>query len=220
MNISADNVIYAIDLFGTASFAFSGALRVIHKRPDFVGMLILAGATAVGGSVLRDLLLQRELVILRDWGYSLAILISSLVAFFFPTSIARREGVFRYFDAVGLGVFSAITAKVTFGTPGINPLAVLYMATITGCAGGVIRDVLINQPSLVLSNEVYVTPVILGSAALMVSQWLGASAMVGFVTAMLVTTTIRCMAIRWNWRLPRLPIKTSNTGDSDKSESP
>src|SRR5512135_1160055 len=109
MEISPASIIYAIDLFGTASFAFSGALRVIDRRPDFVGMLMLAGATAAGGSVLRDVILNRDVAMLRDWGYPIVILASVVVTFLFPRELIRRESIFKYFDAIGLGVFSAIT---------------------------------------------------------------------------------------------------------------
>jgi uncharacterized membrane protein YeiH len=204
MNVTPSNIIYAIDLFGTASFAFSGALRVMDRKPDFVGMLILAGATAGGGSVLRDTILNRDVLMLRDWGYPLVILLSVVLTFFFPHQFSRRESVFKYFDAVGLGVFSAITASVTWNTPGINPLSVLYIATITGCAGGVVRDLIIRKETLVLSNELYVTPVMLGAAALMISQSLGVSPTAAFVIAMIVTSVIRLAAIRLDWRLPRV----------------
>src|SRR5208283_3790511 len=100
-------LLHAIDLFGTASFAFSGALRAIDRRPDFVGMVILAGATAVGGGVLRDLIRQRQTFILTNGEYPLVIVLSAVVTFLFPRSVLRREQVFKYFDAIGLGVFSA-----------------------------------------------------------------------------------------------------------------
>lgn len=205
MRITPQNIIYAIDLFGTAAFAFSGALRVLDKRPDFVGMLILASATGVGGSVLRDVILNRDVVILRDWGYPLAILFASIVTFLYPASVVRRENIIRYFDAIGIGVFSALTASAAWAaTPPINPLAILLIACVTGCAGGVVRDVMAGQSTLVLSNELYVTPVIFGAAGLMIVQSLGGSTLAGFFTAMLVATGIRVLAIRFRWRLKRL----------------
>jgi uncharacterized membrane protein YeiH len=204
MNLTPSTILYAIDLFGTASFAFSGALRAIDREPDFIGMLILAGATAAGGSVLRDTILNRDVLMLRDWGYPLVILFSVLVTFLFPRELLRRESILKYFDAIGLGIFSAITASVTWNTPGINPLSVLYIATITGCAGGVVRDLIIRKETLVLSNELYVTPVMLGAAALMLVQRLGASPTAAFVVAMVVATSIRLAAIRFDWRLPRI----------------
>ena len=195
--------IYFIDLFGTASFAFSGAVRVADRRPDFVGMLILAGATAMGGSTLRDVILHRDVMILHDWGYPLVILASALCTFFFPVVFCRRETLFKYFDAVGLGTFAAITAGAVWSAPGMNPLSVLFVACFTGCAGGVVRDLLVQKPTLVLSNELYVTPVIIGAAGLMLARWLGGSELAGSVVAMTLATGLRWMAIYWEWRLPR-----------------
>src|SRR4051812_43894784 len=157
------NLVRTIDLLGTAAFAFSGALRAVDRRPDLVGMMILAAVTAVGGGglrglllrrgggvlpgvgggVLRDLLLRREAVFLRDGAYAVAIVVPAVVVFFFPRAVLRREAAFKYFDAVGLGVFSAITASVTYHA-GVSPLAVLLVATVVGCAGGIVRDLIIE----------------------------------------------------------------------------
>src|SRR5688500_13023075 len=112
--MTGESLIYVVDLVGTAGFALSGALRAMRKRPDFVGMLILATATAMGGGTLRDLLLRRELAVLSDWGFPLVILLSTALAFLWPASVVRRERWVRYFDAVGLGVFSAITAAAAW----------------------------------------------------------------------------------------------------------
>jgi uncharacterized membrane protein YeiH len=204
MTLTFQDVVYAVDLVGTASFALSGALRAADRKPDFVGMLILAAATAVGGSVFRDVVLNRDVVILRDWGYPLVILGGTVLTFLFPASVGRRERLLRYFDAVGLGVFSAFTASVAWKTPGINPLSVLLVATLSGCAGGVVRDLIIRKETLILTNELYVTPMIVGAAALMGIQALGAGELAGFIVAMAVTTGLRLCAIHFDWRLPRL----------------
>jgi uncharacterized membrane protein YeiH len=204
MTPSLDTVIYAVDLVGTASFAFSGALRAIDRRPDVVGMLILAAATAAGGSVFRDVVLHRDVAMLRDGGYPAVILLATAVTFLFPASVSRRERLFKYSDAIGLGVFSAFTASAAWHSPGIHPLAVLLIATVAGCAGGVVRDLIIRKDTLVLANELYVTPMIVGTAALMAVEALGASALAGFLTAMAVTTALRVFAIRFDWRMPRL----------------
>ena len=202
--ISTTAAIYAVDLLGTASFAFSGALRAVDRRPDFVGMLILASVTALGGGVLRDVILKRDILFLHDFAYPLMVLLSVIAVTLFPAHLMRRERVFRYFDAVGLGVFSASTAAITWHTPGVNVLSVLFVATAAGCAGGVVRDLLIEKPSLVLANELYVTPAILGAAALILAEKVGAGAQFSFFLAMIVTTSLRVLAIRKDWRLPRI----------------
>ena len=212
MTPSLDNAIYAVDLVGTASFAFSGALRAADRRADLVGMLILAAATAAGGSVFRDVVLNRDVAMLRDGGYPAVIGLAAALTFFFPASVSRRERLFKYSDAVGLGIFSAFTASAAWQTPGIHPLAVLFVATAAGCAGGVVRDLIIRKDTLVLTNELYVTPMIVGAAALMAVEALGASPLVGFLTAMGVTTGLRLLAIRFDWRLPRMTAGGSAPG--------
>ncbi len=206
MHLDLQTVLYAFDLFGTGAFAISGAVRSIDRRPDLVGMLILAGATAVGGSVMRDVILNRDVMVLRDWGYPVVILLATVATFFFPHVVLRARNVFMYGDAIGLGVYSAITASVAHGTPGINPLSVLFIATVTGCGGGVIRDLIIGKESLVLSNELYVTPIIVGSACLMGLDALGVDKSISFVAAMVITTVFRILAIRFKWRMPRMAV--------------
>ena len=203
--MSFASAIYAVDILGAAAFVVSGAQRAVDRRPDFVGMLILATTAAVGGGVLRDVILKRDILFLHDVNYPLAVLISVVAVCVFPFQFSKRERTFRYFDAIGLGVFSASTAAVTWHTPGVNALSVLFVATATGCAGGVARDLLIGKPTLVLANELYVTPAILGAGVLMIAERLGAPEPTPLVAAMLVTTSVRMCAIRFDWRLPRIP---------------
>ena len=213
--------VYAVDLLGTASFAVSGALRAVDRRPDFVSMLILAASTAVGGGILRDIVLKRDVLFLNDAGYPLVILLSATAVFLFPLHLLKRERVFRYFDAIGLGVFSASTAAFTWHTQGVNPLSVLFVATAAGCAGGVLRDLMIDKPTLVLANELYVTPVIVGTAALMLAERLGATPRAAYAVAMTVTTVLRLLAIHYDWRLPRLAaLQVSSINDPDSGPRP
>ena len=201
---SADNITYILDLVGTASFAFSGALRVLQKRPDIVGMTVLAGATAIGGSVVRDVILNREVLMLQDIAYPLIILASVFVAFCFPGPLRRNEVFFKYFDAVGLGVFAAIGASIAWQRPGINVVSVLFIAAISGSGGGIIRDVLLNEMPLVLYKEIYVLAVVIGAGAFMLTIKLTGNPTAGFVVGMVVTIGIRTLAIWRNWSLPRL----------------
>lgn len=195
--------IHVIDLFGTASFALSGALRALHRRPDFVGMLILATAAAVGGGTLRDVLLRRDVAVLHNGQYPLVILAAVALVFLFPARMRRGLTAVKYADAVGLGAFSAITANLAWQSPGVSPLSVLFLATIAGCAGGAVRDVLIQEPTLVLANELYVTPAVIGTAGLMAARAFGSGELLGLAIAASLTTTIRILAIRNDWRLPR-----------------
>lgn len=226
-NIPA-KIIYTLDLFGTMSFAFSGAIRAIDRRPDIIGMLILAGATAIGGATLRDTVLNRDVMILKDPTYSILIILSVFITFFFPRSMVRGGKLFQYFDAVGLGVFSAITANVAWVECNMHPIPIILIACFCGCAGGVVRDLVIQKPTVILSNELVVTPVILGAISLIIMRSLGFGEMTGFFSAIIVGTGLRILAIVYSLKMPRLFYAESampepappRTGSTKKKKKP
>jgi Predicted membrane protein len=195
--------IYVLDLFGTGAFAFSGALRVVDRRPDFVGMLILAAATAIGGGMFRDIALNRSPVALSDIGYPIVIIASVCTTFFFPGSVFRHRELFKYFDAVGLGAFSAFTAQIAWGMQ-LNPLALIMIAAFSGCAGGVVRDLIVQKPTIILDTDLYITPVIVGSIGLMVAMTLGCGPLIAAIIAFTLTAGLRIASIIWDVRLPRV----------------
>ncbi|MDR1383445.1 MAG: trimeric intracellular cation channel family protein [Planctomycetaceae bacterium] len=207
--------IFVLDLFGTGAFAFSGALRVVDRRPDFVGMLILATATAIGGGIFRDVVLNRDPVALTNIGYPLVILFSTFVTFFFPVSILRHTTLFKYFDAIGLGAFTAFTAQIAWNMH-LNPFALITIAGFSGCAGGVIRDVTVQKPTIVLDNDLYVTPAVLGSLGFMIVSSLGGNHNIAAIIAFFLTTGLRIASVIWDIRLPRiLLVSTENVSQKE-----
>lgn len=204
MYITPNGIIRILDLMGIASFAFSGALRAIHRRLDLAGVTMLAGATAIGGGLIRDALLGGRAGMLRDWRYPAVILASALVAAAFPRKLAEKETFFRYFDAMGLGIFSAIGATIALQS-GLGFLWAMFVACITGAGGGVVRDVLLGEVPLVLYREIYITAVVFGAAVLWISrQFLGVGELTGFFLGMTITIAIRVVAIWRAWSLPRV----------------
>lgn len=203
-------IIYTFDLIGTAAFAFSGGLRALDRRPDFIGILILAGVTAIGGGMIRDGILGNQARVLTDANYMYVILASVICLYCFPRSFWKRLNLFQYFDAFGFGAFSGVAANLGVQDPSMNCFAVMILAVLTGCGGGVVRDVMIDKPSLPLSDELYVIPVIIGAMALMVVHYFGwcgeANELIGFLTAFVLTTGLRIFAIRRDIRLPRILI--------------
>lgn len=207
-SIEPQQAIYLLDLFGTASFAFSGALSALKRRPDIVGMMICAGATAVGGGMVRDVMLDRQVTMLHNIAYPLTIMATVIVTALFPKRVYRNETLIKYFDAIGLGVFSAIGASLA-AEQGLNWLSVLFIACITGAGGGVIRDVLLNRMPLVLYSEVYISAVAAGAMVLLLGKWAGLEQLPCFLLAWGIATVLRILAIRYHWQLPRIGQKTS-----------
>ncbi|MDR0870755.1 MAG: TRIC cation channel family protein [Planctomycetaceae bacterium] len=197
-------VFYVLDLLGTMSFAFSGAIRAMDRKPDIIGMLILAAVTALGGAIFRDGILNRNVIVLVDPMYTVMIVLAVLITFFYPSKLFRSHKMFQYFDAVGLAVFAAVTASVAWQTFHLHPISVTLIACFGGCAGGVVRDLVIQKPTVVLSNEIVVMPVIVGAICLMTVESLGFGELAGFIAAVFVGTVLRIIAIIGDLRFPRI----------------
>lgn len=151
-----------LDLIGIAVFALSGALLAARLRQTFVTMAFFALVTGVGGGSVRDLLIGAPVFWVRDPWVAPVCLGVALVAWFTPHR--WWEGLLlEWADAVGLGVYSTLgTAKaLAWGVP---PVPAMLMGIITGCVGGVIRDILAHRPSILMRPELYVTAAALASA--------------------------------------------------------
>ncbi|MFN3552900.1 MAG: trimeric intracellular cation channel family protein [Novosphingobium meiothermophilum] len=150
-----------LDLAGIAVFALTGALLAAQLRQTFVTMAFFALVTGVGGGSIRDLLIGAPVFWVRDPWVAPVCLGVALVAWFTPHRWWERP-VLEWADAAGLGAYAVLgTAKsLAFGVP---PVPAVLMGVITGCVGGIIRDVLAGRPSILMRPELYVTAAALAS---------------------------------------------------------
>jgi uncharacterized membrane protein YeiH len=149
------NIIYILDLVGTAAFAASGAWVGVRKHMDLFGVLVLGIVTAVGGGTLRDLLLgDIPPFSLKNETYIYIAIAISLVVFANRNQFQAFEKPLLYFDAIGLGTFVVIgtTKALDFQ---LGWLGAILMGVTTGTAGGVIRDILANQVPPPVSPEAF-----------------------------------------------------------------
>jgi uncharacterized membrane protein YeiH len=197
------NIIYLLDLVGTAAFAASGAWVGVRKRMDLFGVLVLGMVTAVGGGTLRDLLLgDTPPFSLKDESYIYIAISVSLIVFANRVRFKLLEKPLLYFDAVGLGTFVVIgtTKALDFQ---LGWLGAILMGVMTGTAGGVFRDVLANQVPLILRREIYASACVAGGALLVILEQSGAGRLVAALLAAGTVITVRLLAIRYGWGLPR-----------------
>lgn len=197
------NIIYLLDLVGTAAFAASGAWVGVRKRMDLFGVLVLGMVTAVGGGTLRDLLLgDTPPFSLKDESYIYIAISVSLIVFANRVRFKLLEKPLLYFDAVGLGTFVVIgtTKALDFQ---LGWLGAILMGVMTGTAGGVFRDVLANQMPLILRKEIYASACVAGGALLVILEQSGAGRLVAALLAAGTVITVRLLAIRYGWGLPR-----------------
>jgi uncharacterized membrane protein YeiH len=163
-----------LDLIGVFAFALSGGLVAVRKRLDLFGVLVLAGATGLGGGVLRDLLIGFIPPLgISDWRLVATALASGLVTFIYHPGVERLGRLVKVLDAVGLAVFAVGGALLALARPGIPPLAAIIVGTITAVGGGALRDVLVGQVPEVLRRELYALPALLGSTMVVVAYQVG-----------------------------------------------
>ncbi|OZA94239.1 TRIC cation channel family protein [Altererythrobacter sp. H2] len=190
----------ALDLLGTAVFALTGALLAARLRQTFVTMAFFALVTGVGGGSLRDMLIGAPAFWLHDPWVAPVIFATALIAWFTPTRWWEGS-LLEWADAAGLAAFAVLgTAKaIQFG---VAPVPAAVLGVVTGCAGGVVRDVIAGVPSIIMRPELYVTAAAL-SALLTVAGTLAhlPSALV-WGLAWLGGFTLRGVAIRWQLALP------------------
>ena len=197
------NIIYILDLIGTAAFAASGAWLGVRKQMDLFGVLVLGAVTAVGGGTLRDLLLgDIPPFSLKDDTYIYIAIVVSLVVFANRVKFKAFEKPLLYFDAIGLGTFVVIgTTKALDFQLGL--LGAVLMGVMTGTAGGVIRDLFANQVPLIFRREIYASACVAGSILLVALEAVGTGRPAAALLAAGTVITVRLLAIHYDWALPK-----------------
>lgn len=196
-------LLYIFDMFGTVVFAISGVLLASKLRMDPFGMIVLAMVTAIGGGTIRDMVLGATPVFwVSQTEYLWVILITCVLSILLIRHPRRLPWyVLPVADAIGLAVFVAIGVDKALRY-GASPMVAVIMGVLTGCGGGIIRDVLAREIPMIFRTEVYATACIAGG--MMHTLALAANADVEFasVAGMLTTLLIRLAAIRWHLSLP------------------
>jgi len=204
--IDMNDLIFLLDLLGIIAFAATGALVAGRHNMDIFGGIVLAFVTGIGGGTMRDAILGTEVFWLKQPHYLWACLGGFLLVYvaqfrFKMTPLAT----INFFDAIGLAVFTVLGAQKTLAL-GHNEAVAVIMGMLTGCGGGMIRDVLANEiPKILSRKRIYATPSLAGALVFVViapySQSIAMLA--GFATVM----GLRIGALFFNWRLPFFPVQ-------------
>ena len=189
-----------LDLAGIAVFALSGALLAARLRQTFVTMAFFALVTGVGGGSVRDLLIGAPVFWVHDPLVAPVCLTVALIAWFTPRQL-WDGALLDWADAAGLAAYAVIgTAKaLAYAVP---PVPAVLMGVMTGCVGGIIRDVLAGRPSILMRPELYVTAAALAAAVCAGMTLAGVPQAIGWPVAMLAGFVLRGAAIRFRIALP------------------
>ncbi|MFL6156983.1 MAG: trimeric intracellular cation channel family protein, partial [Marmoricola sp.] len=192
-------LLLAFELVGIFVFAISGGLVAVRKDLDVFGVLVLAGATGLGGGFLRDVLIgATPPTALADWRYLLVPVAAGVTTFVFHPTLGRMERVVAVFDAAGLGLF-CVTGALKALEYGLGPVPAALMGMLTGIGGGIVRDLLAGRVPVVFSSELYATPALAGAAWAVTAHEQGWSIVVVALPGVLLCFGWRVLAILRNW---------------------
>jgi uncharacterized membrane protein YeiH len=205
LDTSFSIIIFVLDLFGTMAFAVTGALRGIEHKYDIVGVIILGTTTGLLGGVMRDTILG----IFPPYNFSDTIhvaltTITSTIIFFLYHRIKKYENMFNIFDALGLGVFTFTGASIAYSLFSTNIVLIIISSLLTAFGGGILRDVLVREPPIVFTKEVYALASFIGVILFLILVNVKVQFEFIAITVIFVTTCIRLISIKLKLNLPKV----------------
>lgn len=193
-------VLEALSILGTFVFAASGALAAARLGQTLVTFAFFALVTGVGGGTVRDLLIGAPVFWVHDAAPAITCMVAALLIWFTPRRWWSDQAL-DWLDAVGLAAFAVFGAAkaLSFGIP---PFVAAMMGIVTGCVGGIMRDLLAGEPSILLRPELYVTAAAFASGLFVLLRWFGMDVPVASVISALLGFLLRAIAIMRGIHLP------------------
>ena len=204
MNMEYDILVQQIiEFLGTFAFAISGIRHAAAKNVDWFGGYVCGIAVAIGGGTIRDVMLGTTPFWMTSPFYMLCTALALVLVVTFAKWIEPLKNAWFVFDTLGLALFTiaGIQKSVMFGQP---YWVAIIMGCITGAAGGVIRDVLLNNEPVIFRKEIYAIASVIGGVAYWIVIHLDNSIELAAIVSFAVTVTIRFLAVRYHLSLPKL----------------
>ncbi|MFB0613967.1 trimeric intracellular cation channel family protein [Aurantiacibacter poecillastricola] len=198
-----ENSIIVLDWLGIVVFTVSGALVASRNQMDVIGFILLGTVTGIGGGTIRDLLLDAHPVFWIERPQYLAVCIGVAITVFFTAHLAAsRYKMILWLDAIGLTLFATGGTEKAMAL-GEGGLVAVTMGVITACFGGIIRDVIGREDSIIFSHEIYVTAAVLAALTYVGLHALGAPRELSIALAFAAGFGLRAGALALGWSLPR-----------------
>jgi|TARA_B110000858_G_scaffold2450_2_gene2703 uncharacterized membrane protein YeiH len=197
-------VIYVLDILGTFAFAISGALVALDKKFDIFGVIIIAFVTAVGGGMLRDVLINAHPINwIGDLNYLYIIFSAVLFTFLFKSKIAYLSKTMFLFDTIGISVFTLLGLQKGLSYD-LHPIIAIIMGMISAVFGGVLRDVLTAKIPLIFEKEVYASACLAGGISYLILNYFKVDENINFIVSAIVIASIRAVAVKFHLELPKI----------------
>lgn len=197
------NFTFLLDLLGTFAFAVSGIRIASGKQIDWFGAYIIGLVTAVGGGTLRDLLLDVTPFWILNSHYFIVTSIALLSTILFKEQLFKLGKTLFLFDTIGLGLFTIVGISKSIEA-GLPIWVCIVMGTITGCVGGVTRDILLNEVPLLFRKDIYALACVAGGGVYFIGHFFEFSTFISEIMGTLTIIVIRLVAVKFHIDLPQL----------------
>ena len=209
-------ILLILEIIGTVSFAVSGACVAIKAKFDIFGVLVIGCLTAVGGGITRDMLIGETPPAVFSKLYVIAIAVFTSVAVFviaymhrdkFDELRVRIEYLNNIFDAIGLAAFSVAGTEIAFSVMlSDNAFLAITLGVLTGCGGGVLRDILTETQPYIFKKHVYAIASILGAGTYYVLRLFSVNTLIPSLIGMSIIVLLRMLASKYKWSLPKIKL--------------
>jgi uncharacterized membrane protein YeiH len=190
------------DLIGVAVFAASGASAAVVKRLDLFGVAFVGFVAALGGGILRDLVIGSvPPLAFADWRYAVVAVLASLAVFWLHPQLTRLRRTSLLLDAAGLGLFT-VTGTLKALAAGVPPVGACLVGMLTAIGGGLARDLLTGEIPVVLQRDIYAVVALGGAVAVVALVKLGLDTPVPLGVATVMITGVRLLALYRRWSAP------------------
>lgn len=205
-----------LEILGTIAFSISGAIEAMKKKMDLLGVLVLGLVTAIGGGVLRDVIIgEFPIGAFRNPRNAIIALITALVAFLLGALFSKKNTsthnqlwnqILQLSDAVGLGAFTVLGIQSVQERTEYHSLALLlFVGVITGVGGGLLRDIFAGNVPYIFRKHVYATASIAGAVCFLCLQQVVSTRLASLISLLLVVI-LRLLAAKFQWNLPRVTL--------------
>jgi uncharacterized membrane protein YeiH len=198
---------YFAELIGIALFAATGVLAVSRRGLDVIGAVMLGLVTALGGGTLRDLLMRYPIFWFENLDYFWAAVVGGLVTFFATTMFQNAQRSLLYLDALGAALFTIAAANKVLVDPRLSATLAVMLGVLTGIGGGLLRDVLAGRQTLLMSRDIYATPILIGCTMFVLLRELAPGFPYAGITSAAVIFTLRALAIWFHLQMPAWLVK-------------
>ena len=195
-------MLYSLGMFSIGIFAITSIISTQNKNIDIFSAIFLAAITALGGGTVRDVILgQYPVFWMQDMLYVWVSIGTALIAFFIVQTLRNRYQLLLYLDALAAALFSIVAANKVLSLGLTAPVAII-MGLITAIVGGILRDLLTGHPSILMSKEMYATPILLGLITYVLLYRFIPNPSINVPLCIAVSFSFRALAIYCKWHYP------------------